>query len=60
MMREYDKCRFCKWYSIYDGCTNGYCYNKQYFEADERKIIEKAEESGMSVADIIALMNLGE
>ena len=57
-MREYDKCYFCKNYDLYEGCEVPYCYNKQYFEADERKIIEKAEESGMSVADIIALMNL--
>jgi hypothetical protein len=57
-MAEYDKCNFCKWFSIYVGCQNDYCYYKEDFEANTDKIIEKAREKGISVADVVALINL--
>ena len=56
-MREYDKCNFCKWYDIYEGCEQP-CSNKDCFEANTNKIIAKANEDGITVADVIALINL--
>jgi hypothetical protein len=34
------------------------CYEKDGYKPDRDKIIEKANDTGMSVADIIALINL--
>ena len=58
-MDEYDKCRFCTYYDNYDGCQNGWCDYKGDYKPDKRKIVEKSQETGLSVADIIALINLG-
>lgn len=59
-MDEYDKCRFCKYYDTYEGCTNYYCDFGNCFIAAKEKIIAKAKEEGISVADVIALMKLEE
>ena len=58
MMDEYDKCQFCKWYDDYDGCQNWYCEGKDDFEPNKQRIIEKAKETGLRVADVIALINM--
>ena len=58
MMDEYDKCRFCKSYDDYDGCQNWYCAGKADFKPIKQRIIEKAKETGLRVADVIALINM--
>ena len=60
MMDEYDKCRFCCSYDEYDGCTNWWCNNKDAFKPYKTRIIEKAKEKDISVADVIALMNMDD
>lgn len=59
MRNEYDKCYFCKSYDEYDGCEWG-CENKEEFKLNHDRIIKKAKEKGISVADVIALMNVYE
>ena len=58
MIDEYDKCRFCKNWddNAYD--FHCFCIAKNAFKADKQKIIEKAKETGLSVADIVALIEL--
>lgn len=60
MLDEYDKCRFCKKYDNFDGCTDYFCASvtKEYFEPNRDRIIEKAKENGISVLDLIALINM--
>ena len=60
MLDEYDKCRFCKKYDYFDGCTDYFCASatKEYFEPNRERIIEKAKENGISVVDLIALINM--
>ena len=58
MMDDWCKCRFCWHYDKYDGCLNIGCYRYNEYRPDRDAIIEKANETGMSVADIIALINL--
>ena len=60
MLRQYDKCRFCKWYDCFDGCTNWFCNNKDGYEVCIDRVISKAKEEGISVADVVALMKLEE
>ena len=57
MANEFNKCNFCKYYDEYEGCEFG-CDNKADFVADHNKIIAKAKEKGISVADVIALINM--
>lgn len=57
-MDEYCKCRFCKSYDEYEGCEWG-CDNFEGYESNKNRLIEKAKEKGISVADLIALINLG-
>lgn len=61
---EYDKCYFCKSYDQYEGCMNWFCSNEEgkrtEFSPDNNKIIEKSERTGLSVADIVALIELEE
>lgn len=57
-MNEYDKCRFCKYYDTYEGCTSDYCDFDNCFIVAKEKIIAKAKEERISVADVIALINL--
>ena len=58
MMDEYCNCRFCKSYDEYEGCEWG-CDNFEGYESNKNRLIEKAKEKGISVADLIALINLG-
>lgn len=57
MRSEYDKCYFCKCYDEYEGCEYG-CDNKKGFKPNHDKIIKKAKEKNISVADVIALINI--
>ena len=57
MLDEYSKCRFCKWYDDYEGCE-AICDNYDGFEPNKHKIIEKSQETGMSVSDIVTLINM--
>ena len=57
MRNEYDKCYFCKSYDEYEGCEWG-CEDKKGFEPNHDRIIAKAKEKDISVADIIALINM--
>lgn len=56
-MDEYCKCRFCKSYDDYEGCLWG-CDNYEGYQPDRNKIIEAAKEKGLSIVDMIALINL--
>ena len=58
MMDEFCKCRFCVNYDTYEGCQDWGCFNKDSFKPSKYRIVEKAKESDLSVADVIALMNL--
>ena len=60
MLDEYDKCRFCKKYDDFDGCTDEFCASatKEWFKPDRELVIKKAKEKGISVADLIALINM--
>lgn len=59
-MDEFDKCRFCKKYDDFDGCTDDFCcrVTREWFEPSKERIIEKAKEKEISVSDVIALINL--
>ena len=59
-MDEYDKCRFCIKYDNFEGCRDWHCptATKDYFQPNRERIIEKAKEKGLSVADVIALINI--
>ena len=57
-MREYDKCYFCQNYKEEYECCFRRCSDHRLFEVDDDKIFEKAKESGLSVADDIALMKV--
>ena len=57
MRNEYDKCYFCKNYDEYEGCEWG-CEDKKGFKPNHDRIIAKAKEKNISVADVIALINM--
>lgn len=57
-MDEYSRCRFCRSYTIFDGCTNWHCDGKNYYKPNKNFIIEKAKEEGISVVDVIALIEM--
>ena len=59
MLDEFDKCRFCKWYDDYEGCTNVFCCpdDRNDFKMNVERVVEKAKEMNMSVTDVVTLMN---
>ena len=57
MSNEFRKCNFCSYYDEYEGCEWG-CNNHEGFKPDNDRIITKAKEKGISVADMIALINI--
>lgn len=57
MSNEFRKCNFCSYYDEYEGCEWG-CNNHEDFKPDNDRIITKAKEKGISVADVIALINI--
>lgn len=60
MLNEYDKCRFCRSYDDYGGCMNWFCSNKDSYEPNKNRIIEKAKEENISVSDVIALIEMDD
>lgn len=57
MKNEFNKCYYCKNYDEFEGCEC-ICDNKEDFEPDHNRIIEKAKEKEISVTDVISLINL--
>ena len=47
----------CKSYDEYEGCEWG-CEDQKGFEPNHNRIISKAKEKDISVADVIALINM--
>ena len=59
-MHEFDKCKFCASYNeTEDWCNDIFCDRKTHCDyiLDVNKIIKKAREMQVSIADIIALIN---
>ena len=61
-MHEFDKCRFCSRYDPnkigIDKCTYSYlCDRNVGFYLDVTKLIEKAKFYGISVTDVLSIMN---
>lgn len=54
MISEWNKCRFCKW--NYDTGCEALCTDHDEYKPDANMLIEKAEEKGISVMDVIALI----
>lgn len=57
MMSDFCKCNFCKNYDSFDGCEWG-CSNYEGFRPDHYRIIERAKECDITVADLLALIAL--
>lgn len=57
-MKEFCKCNFCTSYDIYEGCMWGCGENGDGFIPNTERIIEKAKEKGISVSDVLALIEL--
>lgn len=56
-MGEYGKCNFCKHNDLYITCPSQNPHGCGGYKANEQKIIDKSKDKGMSVADVIALIN---
>ena len=55
---EFSKCNFCReYYDEFDTCK-WRCLNHKNFEPNNDKIIQKAKVKGMSVTDVVTLINL--
>ena len=59
MMDEYNKCYFCKCYDEYEGCRALFCEDKKSFIPNKQKIIEKSQDTGLTIVDIVALIEMG-
>lgn len=59
-MDNFDKCEYCKSWEDFEGCTNYFCNrkNKDCFNVNKTKIIEKSKELNISVTDLVTLINL--
>ncbi len=58
LMNEFCKCNFCTSYDIYEGCEWGCSDGYDSFHPNTDRIIEKAKEKGISVSDVLALIEL--
>ena len=56
---EFSKCRFCSYYDFFEGCEF-VCENKSSFKPNNNRIIETAKEKGISVSDLIELIEMNE
>ncbi len=56
MLSEYCKCRFCKWYADTDCDT--ICWKWQAYVCDTGKVVQKAKEQGITVEDVLALIEI--
>ena len=57
MLNEWNKCNFCK-HNTEVTCTANECWSHDHYSPDPNKLIAKAKELGISVTDVIALINL--
>lgn len=55
MYNEWNKCNFCKWNNDFE-CEN-ICNGNDGFNPDGNKLIAKAKEKEITVADVIALID---
>lgn len=53
-MSKWNKCNFCQRYDSFDGCTAWSCEDD--FKFSPESLIEAAKEEGVSVADVIKLI----
>lgn len=60
MLDEYSKCNFCHYHDNFDGCRAWSCSNYDYYKPNKNRIVEKAKEVGISVTDVIALIEIGD
>lgn len=64
-LEAYDNCHFCNSYSpiIQNGhCVseiNGTCKEKELFSPKKKTIVKRAKQWNMTVADLVALIDLG-
>lgn len=59
-MHEFDKCHFCAQYDpAEDWCRDIFCDRKTHSDyiLDVKKILKKADDMRVNIADVIALMN---
>lgn len=57
MMDEFCKCRFCKSYDSYEGCLD-ICYDHENYRPCKHRLMEAAKEKGISIADLVVLINM--
>ncbi len=58
-MHEFDKCNFCATRVKGEGyyfCIHPFCKNHSDYSLDVNKILNKADERNISIADVLALM----
>lgn len=55
-MHEFDRCKFCETSDVNGKCADIYCVGYCDYIMDVKKIINKADEMGVTIADIIALI----
>lgn len=60
-MHEFDKCCFCAHHypesKRYDKCEYPYsCIDRQFFQLDVKKVVDKAKMYDISVTDVLNLM----
>ena len=56
MRSEWDKCNFCKNYDICAAFDDWYCDNGSDFVLSQDRVIEMAEQKGISYTDVLALI----
>ena len=56
-MDDFRKCNFCQYYDEYEGCEWG-CDNYEDFKPAKWRMVEFAKEHKISVADLIALIEM--
>lgn len=55
-MDEFDKCKFCLSYDGEKCCDEHACSEHRHYRIDVKKIIDKADELGISVTDVLNLI----
>lgn len=57
MLNEWNKCNFCR-KNENGTCRAQFCHAQSHYILDKNKIVSKAKELGISVVDVITLINL--
>lgn len=57
MYDEFNKCKFCIYHDEDDWCECA-CYEHENFKPNKYKLISTAKEKGISITDLLALINL--